>query len=217
MVFPIESEDRAERNLLMLFRENSRIIIDSFRKTLIYLDSLTKEELQKNSIQVTELHRISEDAIKNRNTLIKELNEVGGILHNRDDFFRLLTTFSDATDILNSLNIRLIEIKFRDWKLNKKEAEGLMKMSDLTFNAYLKIRDSLTSLGFNSEKAIGFAQEVDDLEQKLDVLYVQVDLDIITSGDDFALILVLRDVARETESLMNKARDCANLVRMLSV
>ena len=214
MVFPIESEDRTMRNLLMLCRENSRLLIESFRKTLGLLDSLIKEG-SSNSDKPEDIQKIFEEASKNRATLMSELNEVGGILHNRDDFYRLVTCFGDSMDIMNALNIRLALVKARGWKLNKKGMEGITALSESTFNAYLKIRDSLTSLGFNSEKVINFAREVDEMEQKIDSLYVKVDLDIVTSDAEFATILVFRDIAGDIEELMNQAREAADLIRMI--
>lgn len=214
MVFPIESEDRTMRNLLMLCRENSRLLIESFRKTLGLLDSLIKEG-SSNSDKPEDIQKIFEEASKNRATLMSELNEVGGILHNRDDFYRLVTCFGDSMDIMNALNIRLALVKTRGWKLNKKGVEGITALSDSTFNAYLKIRDSLTSLGFNSEKVINFAREVDEMEQNLDSLYVKVNLDIVTSDAEFATILVFRDVVGDIEGLMNQAREAADLIRMI--
>jgi uncharacterized protein Yka (UPF0111/DUF47 family) len=214
MVFPIESEDRTMRNLLMLCRENSRLLIESFRKTLGLLDSLIKEG-SSNSDKPEDIQKIFKEASKNRATLMSELNEVGGILHNRDDFYRLVTCFGDSMDIMNALNIRLALVKARGWKLNKKGVEGITALSESTFNAYLKIRDSLTSLGFNSEKVINFAREVDEMEQNLDSLYVKVDLDIVTSDVEFATILVFRNVAGDIEELMNQAREAADLIRII--
>ena len=107
------------------------------------------------------------------------------------------------------------QIHGRGWKLDKNAMEGISSLSDHTFNAYLKLRDSLTSLGFNSEKAINFSREVDEMEQKVDSLFVIVDLNIVTSGVEIPTILIFRDIAREMESLMNKAREAANHVRLI--
>jgi len=198
----------------MLCRENSRLLIESFRKTLSLLDSIIKEG-SSNSDKSGDIQKIIDEASKNRATLMNELNEVGGILHNRDDFYRLVTCFGDSMDIMSTLSIRLTLIKTRGWKFNKKSIEGITALSDSTFNAYLKIRDSLTSLGFNSEKVINFTSEVEGMEQKLDSIYVKVDLDIVTSDAEFATILVFRDVIEDIEALMNQAREAANLIRMI--
>lgn len=217
MVFPIESEDRTMRNLLMVCRENMRILVESFRKTLGLVDGLTKDVKQNSGDPATELQRLNEEASRTQENLHKSLNEVGGILSSRDDLYRLAAAFSDAMDIMGSLNMRLLEVKKRGWKLKPDEAKSLSTMTDKTFDAYLKLRDSLTSLGFNSEKAMGFAKEVDELERELDLIYVRADMEIAVSGADLPTILILREVIRDMEALMNKGREIAGLIRILAV
>ncbi len=65
------------------------------------------------------------------------------------------------------------------------------------------------SLGFNSEKATSFAKDIDEIEKKLDLLYIKVDLDIVTGNGDLASILILRDVARELERLGDKVHEAS--------
>jgi uncharacterized protein Yka (UPF0111/DUF47 family) len=113
--------------------------------------------------------------------------------------------------------MRLVEIKAREWKLSKSQAEDIGNMSDLGFDALVKLRDCITSLGFNSEKATSYAKEIDEREKKLDLLYIEVDLDIVTSKRDIAYILILRDVARELERLGDKVHEASDLVRILAL
>ena len=44
MVFPIESEDRTMRNLLMLCQDHARLIVEAYRKVLAITDNLMNEE-----------------------------------------------------------------------------------------------------------------------------------------------------------------------------
>ncbi len=69
---------------------------------------------------------------------MKELSEIGGILVSRDDFLRLSSSFSGMMDSIEVITMRLIEVKARDWKLSKSQAEGMGSMSDLGFDALTK-------------------------------------------------------------------------------
>jgi uncharacterized protein Yka (UPF0111/DUF47 family) len=90
-------------------------------------------------------------------------------------------------------------------------------MADLGFDALTKLRDSIMSLGFNSEKATSFAKDIDEIEKKLDLLYIKVDLDIVTGIGDLPSILIIRDVARELERLGDKVHEASDLVRILAL
>lgn len=217
MVFPIESEDRTLRNLLMLCQDNARLVVEAYRKSLILFDYLTKGKPVGNINLLTDIQKIIDDSYKVKVSTVKELSEIGGILVSRDDFLRLSSSFSGMMDSIEVITMRLIEVKARDWKLSKTQAEGIGSMSDLGFDALTKLRDSIMSLGFNSEKATRFAKDIDEIEKKLDLLYIKVDLDIVTGNGDLPSILILRDVARELERLGDKVHEASDLVRILAL
>lgn len=217
MVFPIESEDRTLRNLLMLCQDNARLVVEAYRKSLILFDYMTKGKAVGNANPLADVQKIIDDSYKVKASTVKELSEIGGILVSRDDFLRLSSSFSGMMDSIEVITMRLMEVKARDWKLSKTQAEGMGAMADLGFDALTKLRDSIMSLGFNSEKATSFAKDIDTIEKKLDLLYIKEDLDIVTGKGDIASILILRDVARELERLGDKVHDASDLVRILAM
>ena len=217
MVFPIESEDRTLRNLLMLCQDNARLVVEAYRKSLIIFDHLTKGKPMGSGDPLEDIHKVIDDSNRVKTSTIKELSEIGGILVSRDDFLRLASSFSGMMDSIEVITMRLIAINVREWKLSESQAEGMGKMSDLGFDALAKLRDSIMSLGFNSEKATSFGKDIDEIEKKLDLLYIKVDLDIVTGKSDIAYILILRDVARELERLGDKVHEASDLVRILAL
>jgi uncharacterized protein Yka (UPF0111/DUF47 family) len=217
MVFPIESEDRTLRNLLMLCQDNARLVVEAYRKSLILFDYMTKGKAIGTASPLTDVQKIIDDSYKVKASTVKELSEIGGILVSRDDFLRLSSSFSGMMDSIEVITMRLVEVKARDWKLSKTQAEGMGAMADLGFDALTKLRDSIMSLGFNSEKATSFAKDIDAIEKKLDLLYIKEDLDIVTGKGDIASILILRDVARELERLGDKVHEASDLVRILAM
>jgi len=216
MVFPIESEDRTMRKLLMLCQDNMRLVVESFRKALLLFDSLSKEG-GAPPIVLEDLHKIMEEASGIRGTLIGELNDIGGILVTRDDFFRLIGLFGDMMDVTESLCFLLVEMENRNIKIQKKDAEGVSKMADLAFDSLLKLKDGVMSLGLDSERAVTYAGNVDIIERRLDTLYAKVDLDIISSRSDLATILTLREIASKLENLADKAQGASDLVRIITL
>jgi uncharacterized protein Yka (UPF0111/DUF47 family) len=217
MVFPIESEDRTLRNLLMLCQDNARLVVEAYRKSLILFDYMTKGRPVGTANPLVDIQKIIDDSYKVKASTVRELSEIGGILVSRDDFLRLSSSFSGQMDSIEVITMRLTEVKARDWKLSKTQAEGMGAMADLGFDALTKLRDSIMSLGFNSEKATSFAKDIDEIEKKLDLLYIKVDLDIVTGKGDLPSILIIRDVARELERLGDKVHEASDLVRILAL
>jgi hypothetical protein len=216
MVFPVETEDRTMRNLLMLCQDEVRLLVEGFRKILAISENLLNEEpASKNNSD--DLHKIHEETGDIKNTLIKELNEIGGVIVNREDFYRLISTFGDVMDHINAIGIRFLEMQERGWKIPTSAAKGMREISDIAFDSLLKLREAIMSLGFNSEKSVGFTHEIDEIEKLLDSSYVKVEMDVITSGIEFPVILVVKDIITQIESMVDTVRDASDLIRIIAL
>jgi len=216
MVFPVESEDRTMRNLLMLCQDNARLIVEAFRKILAITDALVKKQGVAGGY-TENIQTIMKESSDIKATLIKELHEIGGVLVSREDFFRLISTFGDIMDHINSIGQRLYEMEKRGWVLPEGIAEQLTEVADLAFDSLLKLREAMMSLGFNSEKSIGFTREIDEIERKVDTVHVKVEMDIIASDSSIAVIIMLKDIVNQIEELVDTVRDASDLIRIIAL
>jgi len=216
MVFPVETEDRTMRNLLMLCQDEVRLLVEGFRKILAISENLINDKPASPS-NSEELKKIHEETGDIKNTLIKELNDIGGVILNREDFYRLISTFGDIMDHINAIGIRLLEMHKREWKIPPSATTGMREISDIAFDSLIKLREAIMSLGFNSEKSIEFTHEIDEIEKLLDSSYVQVEMDVITSGIEFPVILVLKDIILQIESMVDTVRDASDLIRIIAM
>ena len=216
MVFPVETEDRTMRNLLMLCQDNARLIVEAFRKILAITDALIKKEGSAAGY-TDDIQSIMKESSEIKATLINELHEVGGVLVNREDFFRLISSFGDIMDHINSVGQRLYEMEKRGWEIPEGTAEQVIEVADLAFDSLIKLREAMMSLGFNSEKSIGFTREIDELERKVDTIHVQVEMNIIASDAPFPNIIVLKDTINQIEELVDTVREASDLIRIIAL
>jgi uncharacterized protein Yka (UPF0111/DUF47 family) len=178
LVFPVESEDRALRNILMMCQDHARLVVEIYRRVLVMIDNLVKHEHGGMKERLAEVQKIRSEAIDIKRGIMKELRSSGTLLFNREDFYRLMVKQSEVI---------------------------------------VKLRESLISLGFNSERSLALAGELDELERKVDVLYRRLDLSIITSKTELPLILTLRDVSMKLEEMIDAAVEEADLIRILAL
>ena len=216
MVFPVESEDRSMRNLLMLCQDHVRLTVESYRKVLAIVDILTKKEGASDGL-MDSIKTITNEANTIKMTLIKELHEVGGVLINRDDFFRLISVFGDIMDEVKGTAARLIETEKRGWTLTDEVAKGILELSDLAFDSLIKLREAMMSLGFNSDKSIGFTRQIDEIEKKFDERYVEVQMSVVTSSMELPAILILKDTVNLMENMVDKVRDASDHIRIIAL
>jgi uncharacterized protein Yka (UPF0111/DUF47 family) len=204
------------RNLLMLCQDHARLIVEAYRKVLAITDNLTTDE-ENAAEYIEDIKKIVIESIDIRGTLIRELHEIGGVLVSREDFFRLISKFGDIIDHINSIATRFAEMEKRGWSISDEIAKQLDSLNDKAFESLIKLREAVMSLGFNSEKSIGFTKEIDELEQLIDQEYMQTEMMVITSGQDLPVILLLKDNIDMIESLVDNVRDASNLIRIIAL
>jgi uncharacterized protein Yka (UPF0111/DUF47 family) len=148
---------------------------------------------------------------------MKEIHESGSMLFNKEDLYRLIIKASEIIDYAESAGIRLWAIGDRKWKIPSSVGVGLVEMADAAFDALIKLRESIISLGFNSERSLALTSDVDEMERRVDNLYRQLDLEIITCKAELPLILILRDISMKLEEMIDLAVEEADLIRILAL
>lgn len=217
MVFPVESEDRTLRNLLMMCQDHARLVVEIYRKVLTMIDKLVKGETEGLGSLMEEIEKIQMDSLEIKRNIMKELHESGSVLFNREDLYRLISEAGEIIDLIEAIGVRLSAIGENKWVIPSNIGVGLINMADAAFDTLVKMRESLISLGFNSERSIQLTSEVDEGERRVDSVYRKLDLDIITSNIDLPLIFVLRDVVTRLEEVVDRTADEADLIRILAL
>lgn len=217
MVLPLEGEDRTLRNLIMLCQDHSRLVVDIYRKLLQMLEDLVRGESDRLGNTMMEVEDLHKRALEIRMTVMKELHETGGVLVNREEFYRLISKSSELTDYVEEMVFRIYQIGGRGWRIPRNIGDGLLRLAEASFQALTKLRESLISLGFNSERAIILAKDVDEVERRVDSIYRDLSIEIITSDMELPLLLILKDIAEEMEILIDAAKDEADIIRILAL
>lgn len=217
MVFPVESEDRTLRNLLMMCQDHARLVVEIYRKVLTMIDKLVKGESEGLESSMAEIEKIQMNSLEIKRNIMKELHESGSVLFNREDLYRLISEAGEIIDLIEAIGVRLSAIGENNWVIPSNIGVGLVNMADAAFDTLVKMRESLISLGFNSERSVQLTNEVDEGERRVDSVYRKLDLDIITSNVDLPLIFVLRDVVTRLEEMVDRTADEADLIRILAL
>ncbi len=217
MVFPVESEDRTLRNLLMMIQDHTRLVVEIYRKILLMIDRLVKAEFDGMRGLLDEVEKIQLDSIEIKRNIMKELHESGSVLFNREDLYRLIIKDAEVIDHIESAGVRLCAIGERKWKIPSNLGASLLEMADAAFDTLIKLRESMISLGFNSSRSLELSSELEVAERRVDKLHRDLDVNIVTCGEPLPLILTLRDISTKIEEMVDTASDEADLIRMLAL
>ena len=215
MVFRIDNEDRALRNLMAIYQDHAREVIEIFRKILSMIEDLVKGDRSNIGGKLREIEEHQRRSLEIKREMMKELNETGSLLINREGLFRLIGKLGEIVDYVEGLGVRIGGMAEREWEIPEEIKGGLIEISEATFETLLKLRESLLALGMNSPRALDFVKEVEEREREVDRIHRQLDLEIITSKAELPVILLLRDIVQSLEESADRAEQAADLVRIL--
>ena len=77
MVFPVESEDRTLRNMLMMCQDHARLVVEIYRKVLTMIDGLVKGETDNLESSLSDIQKIQLESLEIKRNIMKELHESG--------------------------------------------------------------------------------------------------------------------------------------------
>jgi len=216
MVFPVESEDRTMRNLLMLCQDDARLVVEGFRKILSITEKFLNNGDAPDGVE-EDIQKVLDDSSIIKSTLIKELHEIGGVLVSRDDFFRLISALGDIMDQTKGISARFIAIQRHGYGVPEDVAKSINSLTDTAFDSMIKLREAMMSLGFNSEKAVGFTKEIDELEKTFDEAYFKVEMTVITSDMELPAVLIMKDAITLMENTVDTVRKASDLIRIIAL
>ena len=217
MVFPVETEERVKRRALSVCQDHLRRVLEVSRKTSLMVDYFVKDDKNSARELLAEIRKSEEEVDSARRTVSQELAEIGAILMSREDFLRFTNLTSDIADYCEGIAFRLIQIMERGWKVPNDIKENLILLSDAVFDTISKLRETVMTLNYGTNKALEKTREVDAAERVVDDIFRQLEVDIIASKMDPPPMFLLWTVIQHMEDAADKAKDASDAARILAL
>jgi uncharacterized protein Yka (UPF0111/DUF47 family) len=92
----------------------------------------------------------------------------------------------------------------------------LLTLSEAVMEAVVKLKETVMVLNYGPSKTMEKANDVEVAERKVDEIYRELEIRLLSSKMDFPPLILLRDVLQLLEDSADKAEDAADAVRILS-
>jgi predicted phosphate transport protein (TIGR00153 family) len=216
LVLPAETEERVKRRALNVCQDHLRKVVDVTRKVPQMIESFNKNDKDGEKQLFTEIRSGEDDVDKARRLVSQELAEIGAILFSREDFLRFTNLTSEIADFSEGIAFRLNEITNHNWKVPMDIKKELLTLSEAVFEAVVKLKETVMVLNYGASKTMEKANDVEVAERKVDEIYRELEIRLLSSKIDFPALILLRDVLQLLEDSADKAEDAADAVRILS-
>ncbi|MGD0494823.1 MAG: DUF47 family protein [Candidatus Bathyarchaeia archaeon] len=216
MVLPAETEERVKRRALNVCQDHLRKVVDVTRKVPQMIDCFNKNDKDGAKQLFSEIRSGEDEVDKARRLVSQELAEIGAILFSREDFLRFTNLTSEIADFSEGIAFRLNEITNHNWKVPTDIKKELLTLSEAVLETIVKLKETVMVLNYGASKTMEKAKDVEIAEQKVDEIYRELEIRLLSSKMDFPALILLRDVLQLLEDSADKAEDAADAVRILS-
>jgi len=216
LVLPAETEERVKRRALNVCQDHLRKVVDVTRKVPQMIDCFNKNDKDGARQLFDEIRSGEDDVDKARRLVSQELAEIGAILFSREDFLRFTNLTSEIADFSEGIAFRLNEITNHNWKVPVDIKKELLTLSEAVLEAVVKLKETVMVLNYGPSKTMEKANDVEVAERKVDEIYRELEIRLLSSKMDFPPLILLRDVLELLEDSADKAEDAADAVRILS-
>jgi len=217
LTFPIETEATIRRRMLTICNDHGRKVVDITRELAQMMDSLAAGKEKEAKSHYDQMLKMMEEIEKLKTTLLTEVASVGSLLINREDFLRLIFQVSDIADNAEALAFLLDGLMSKKMKVETKQMKAIASLMGLVLEEMVRLRDAVTSLSLNPEKAIQLSKSVEAVERKIDLEHRNLDLEILSSRSSFQSVLILREIVQHLERIADIGIDVVDLVRVIAV
>jgi len=203
--------------MLTICNDHGRKVVDITRELAQMMDSLAAGKEKEAKSHYDQMLKMMEEIEKLKTTLLTEVASVGSLLINREDFLRLIFQVSDIADNAEALAFLLDGLMSKKMKVETKQMKAIASLMGLVLEEMVRLRDAVTSLSLNPEKAIQLSKSVEAVERKIDLEHRNLDLEILSSRSSFQSVLILREIVQHLERIADIGIDVVDLVRVIAV
>jgi len=187
-----------------------------YRKITQLLDTFAEENQNSLSTIYKEVQDLSDEVDSSKRIVAQELVEIGAILLNREDFLRFTDVTSEIADFCKGIAFRISQLTERGWSVPLNLRKETSNLAGAVFEAFAKLRDTFLMLNYGSPKVLEKAKDVEAAERKVDNMYRQLEIGILSSGMNIPTLLLMRDIIQLLEDAADKIEDAADATRILA-
>ena len=218
MALPRDREEDFRIRMLTLIQDQIRKILDNYRTLFNMLESYVKgPDVKTLEAFYNKILRNDESAKETSRVIEREMNNVGALLTDREDFLRLVAELDKISDTIEGAGFRLVNLGKMKAKLGKDLNQKIVELGGKVLETLIRLREALLAMTLNAETFLQKVHETEQCEKNVDDIYRSLDLALLQSNLKIAPLLLSREIAGMLEDIADRAERAVDTLRALSL
>jgi uncharacterized protein len=211
-----ELEVQAKRKALAVLHDEITHILNAARDLSSLTDSLIKGTNKETELSVVRMKNSGEEVENLRRKMTREISDTGSLMVYREDVLRTAYIIDDIAGYITGIAFRLSNIKITTLKKGKFD-EDISELINMVVEAIFKLNEMARALSINPSSTIEIAQEVQNIERKVDNSYRKVVIKALNEIPNTKDLLLVKDAVEGIEGMADKCQAASDSLTILAL
>ena len=211
-----ELEVQAKRKALAVLHDEITHILNAARDLSSLSDSIIKGTNKETELSLVRMKNAGEEVENLRRKMTREISDTGSLMVYREDVLRTAYIIDDIAGYITGIAFRLSNIKIATLKKGKFD-EDISELIKMVVEAIFKLNEMARALSINPSSTIEFAQEVQNIERKVDNSYRKVVIKALNEIPNTKDLLLVKDAVEGIEGMADKCQAASDSLTILAL
>ncbi len=211
-----ELEVQAKRKALAVLHDEITHILNAARDLSSLSDSIIKGTNKETELSLVRMKNAGEEVENLRRKMTREISDTGSLMVYREDVLRTAYIMDDIAGYITGIAFRLSNIKIATLKKGKFD-EDISELINMVVEAIFKLNEMARALSINPSSTIELAQEVQNIERKVDNSYRKVVIKALNEIPNTKDLLLVKDAVEGIEGMADKCQAASDSLTILAL
>lgn len=211
-----ELEVQAKRKALAVLHDEITHILNAARDLSSLTDSIIKGTNKETELSLVRMKNAGEEVENLRRKMTREISDTGSLMVYREDVLRTAYIIDDIAGYITGIAFRLSNIKIATLKKGKFD-EDISELINMVVEAIFNLNEMARALSINPSSTIELAQEVQNIERKVDNSYRKVVIKALNEIPNTKDLLLVKDAVEGIEGMADKCQAASDSLTILAL
>jgi predicted phosphate transport protein (TIGR00153 family) len=211
-----ELEVQAKRKALAVLHDEITHILNAARDLSSLTDSIIKGTNKETELSLVRMKNAGEEVENLRRKMTREISDTGSLMVYREDVLRTAYIIDDIAGYITGIAFRLSNIKIATLKKGKFD-EDIGELINMVVEAIFNLNEMARALSIKPSSTIELAQEVQNIERKVDNSYRKVVIKALNEIPNTKDLLLVKDAVEGIEGMADKCQAASDSLTILAL
>jgi len=211
-----ELEVQAKRKTLAVLHDEVTHVLNAARDLSSLTDSIIKGTNKETELSLDRMKNAGEEVENLRRKMTREISDTGSLMVYREDVLRTAYIIDDIAGYITGIAFRLSNIKITTLKKGKFD-EDISELINMVVESIFKLNEMARALSINPSSTIELAQEVQNIERKVDNSYRKVVIKALNEIPNTKDLLLVKDAVEGIEGMADKCQAASDSLTILAL